>query len=623
MSARGGESPIKIAITQIEVVPGHPDVNLAKILSEIIKAKKGGAEIIVFPEMAVSGYLLGDEWENESFIADLMTKNEEIRKASSGIAVLWGNVWADYSAKGEDGRTRKYNAVFVAQNGKWVSNGVFEGHSFKTLLPKYREFDDERHFYSLAKLAVEKKTEIKELLRPFPIKTKMGEMKIGVMLCEDMWCDDYSVNPTKILFQNGANIMVNISCSPWTWRKNDKRNRVVKSLLTNSPAPFIYCNNVGIQNNGKNIFLFDGDSTAYDKEGNILKQASAYSEETLLVEIGNQKGKVINKVSPEKDVEELYNGLIYGIRKFFRSIGKDKVVIGLSGGIDSAVVTCLMKEALGDDSVFAVNMPSKFNSQLTQSAAEQLAKNLKIKYLVFPIQESVDLTVKELKTIPFLNVDDCSLENIQARDRGSRVLAGIAGSMEAVFTNNGNKTETALGYATIYGDVDGVVSPIGDIYKGEVYQLAKYINEINKKEIIPAEILEVVPSAELSPEQDVTKGLGDPILYPYHDKLIRAFVEFRKDPEDILKSYLNGTLEDELKLEYGLVKKYFATDRKFIEDLEEKWKLFKLNYFKRIQAPPIIVVSRRAFGFDLREAQNGAYLTDGFKKLKQRIMGAE
>ncbi len=599
---------IKIAVVQMEVVAGRPDINLEKITQKIKEAKENKNDVVIFPEMVVSGYLLGDEWENESFIKNLMEINEKIKQESEGITVIWGNVWADFEKRGEDGRVRKYNAALIAQNQKWLDNGGFEGHTFKTLLPKYREFDDERHFYSMQKLADEKQVNIKKILKPFELKIKGQKVKIGLSLCEDMWDENYFLKPIEILVKNGAEVIINISASPWTWQKNNKRHEVVKKLLKKNPVDFIYCNNVGIQNNGKNIFLFDGSSTVYNKSGEIKATTEAYREEVLEINLADKK---INKIynQENKDTEELYEGLVYGLKKFFEQNKLKKTVIGISGGIDSAVSASLLVAALGKEKVLGINMPSKFNSDLTKNGAKKLADNLGIEYKIMPIQQSVDLTKKQLENNGF-EIDETVLENIQARDRGSRILAGVAAVVGGVIINNANKTEMALGYTTLYGDMNGAICPIADLYKWEVYKLAEYINKINRKEIIPKEIFEVVPSAELSEKQDVTMGKGDPILYPYHDKLVRAFVEFRKDESEILEWYDKNTIEEEMKLEKGLIKKYFKNRDEFKKDLEEKWKLYKLSYFKRIQAPPIVAVSRRAFGYDLRESQNGVYFID-------------
>ncbi len=600
---------IKVAVVQMEVVPGRPDVNFEKIINQIKKAKENGNNIVIFPEMAVAGYLLGDEWENESLIKKLMDLNEKIREESDGITIIWGNVWADFEKIGEDGRVRKYNAALIAQNKKWLDNGVFEGCTFKTLLPKYREFDDERYFYSMMKLANERRVDVEELLKPFEVKIGDEKIKIGLTLCEDMWWENYSINPTEILVKNGSELIINISASPWTWRKNNKRHQIVKSLLNKFKVKFIYCNNTGIQNNGKNIFLFDGSSTVYNSDGSLMVTTKPYKEEILEINLFDEKNVLDEENSEEKDTRELYNGLIYGLKKFFEQTEIKKAVIGVSGGIDSAVSASLITTVLGKENVIGVNMPSKFNSDLTKKAAEKLCRNLGITYKVMPIQDSVDRTINQLESSGFLT-NEMVKENIQARDRGSRILAGVAAYIGGVIINNSNKTEMALGYTTLYGDMNGAICPLGDLYKWEVYEVAKYINKINGKDLIPKEIFEVVPSAELSDKQDVTKGKGDPILYPYHDKLVRAFVEFRKDPKEILEWYNNNVIEKEMKLEEGLIEKYFKSRNEFKKDLEEKWKMYKLSYFKRIQTPPIIALSRRAFGYDLRESQNGVFLID-------------
>lgn len=584
---------MKIGLGQIEVVPQAIEKNLQKIKEYIKKAKDQGLDVIVFPEMAVGGYLIGDEWENEDYVEELLKANELIREWSEGIIVIWGNVDADKLKKNEDGRRRKYNAGFVASNKEWLDGGVGTGKTYKALMPKYREFDDERHFYPLQKYAQERGANLNEVLKPF--ETKVG--RLGVMMCEDMWSDDYQVNPTRILAENGSEITINLSCSPWTINKNDKRHRVVKTRVEQTKIPFLYCNNTGVQNNGKNIFIFDGGSTIYNSRGEVTSELKQFEEGILVYDSSLQKKAKTLKT--DNTACELWEGIVYGVSKFFEKLPRKNVVIGLSGGIDSSLVACIMVSALGKENVIGINMPSKYNSKLTKSAAERLACNLGIEYKVIPIQNAVDLTIRQLEDAGF-ELSSLAKENIQARDRGSRVLASVASAIGGVFTNNGNKTETALGYCTLYGDVSGAIAPIADLYKGQVYELARYANQ-KMGNVIPKAILEVVPSAELNDNQDVTKGKGDPIVYPYHDKLMKAFVEWRFGKDKLLELYRNGQITKELKLEKP-ISSYFADERSFAADLDDKWQKYKIAIFKRVQAPPIIAVSRRAFGFDLRES---------------------
>lgn len=619
---------LNIAACQIEVTPGHPDQNFEKIRSRIEQAKDNGDDIVIFPEMAVPGYIIGDEWENSAFIYDCHHYNALIAELSEGMTVVWGNVDIDEDSVGEDGRIRKFNTAFVAHDGK------IAGRIYKTLHPDYREFDDDRHFYSSRKIAQDRGVSVHDFLKPLGININGEERKIGITLCEDMWSDDYTIKPIESLLENGAEFIINISCSPWTWRKNNKRHRVVRQRLQSHPAPFIYVNNTGIQNNGKNIFLFDGGTTIYNNDGSLRMIAKNYQDDVLRTSLFSNEKEVIKNpiLSDEKDNEELLDGLVYGLRKFFELIHSAKAVIGISGGVDSSLSAYLLSRALGGGNVYAVNMPSEFNSDITKGLAQQLAQTLRLNYAIVPIQGGFKYTVKQLESTTFerlnssgeknyLELKPVDRENIQSRDRGSRILAGIASALDAVFVNNANKSEVATGYTTLYGDVNGAIAPIADLYKTEVYDLCRYINSIEEEQIFPDELFDIPASAELSDQQDIEKGEGDPFAYIYHDKLLRAFIEWRFDPEDILKYYIDGGLPETLGFDDQFLSEYFESDKPFVEDLERIWRLYKINYFKRIQAPPIIAVSKRAFGFDLRESQIGFHYTRNYLEMKKKLLG--
>ncbi|MBR1396789.1 MAG: NAD(+) synthase, partial [Selenomonadaceae bacterium] len=340
---------------------------------------------------------------------------------------------------------------------------------------------------------------------------------------------------------------------------------------------------------------------------------------------------VINETN-ESEAAQIYNAIHYGVKEFLSQIGMKKIVIGISGGIDSAVDAALYTKILGAENVLLVNMPSVFNSATTRGLSEQLAKNLGCNYMVVPIQESVDHTINQIESTPMTFLMDSSSqkitlssfvrENMQARDRSARVLATLAAAFGGGFTCNANKAETTVGYATMYGDSAGVVSALADLWKYQVYALAHYLNDVvYGREVIPQGIIDIVPSAELSTAQNVDEGKGDPLKYPYHDYLLRSFVEYNKLPEDILNYYIDGHLEDEIGCEHGLVKKYFATDADFIADLERWWNMFTgIAVAKRIQSPPIIAVSQRPFGSDFKEAQHGSYYTKAYKELKTKLL---
>lgn len=628
---------LKICFSQIEVEPGHPDLNFSKMLQAINEAKANNADIIIFPEMVIPGYLLGDTWEQTSYLKDCLSYGEDIIAQSNDICIIFGNIAVDWQKKNTDGRVRKYNALYAAYQGKLIQPEKSPyPFAIKTLFPNYREFDDSRYFYSLQSLADELDTSVDDLLSPMKVNIKGQELNLGCILCEDGWSDDYNFSPIDILCKNyKLDMLINISASPYTFGKNNKRHRVFSKQAKDNQVPLIYVNNIGIQNNGKTIYTFDGSSTVYDKNGNIIACCPAYSGKNNYINLNSNKDYTPLPIPQNDDISNIYQALSYGIKKFLKDIHMKKVVIGISGGIDSAVASALYVNIIGKDNVTLINMPSKFNSETTKGLSSQLAHNLGCQYAIVPIQEVVDFTVNQFEhtdvvdlttqNVNHLTISSFVKENIQARDRSARILAGMSAAIGGGFTCNANKAETTVGYSTLYGDQSGFLAALADLWKHQVYDLARYLNkEVYKREVIPQGIIDIVPSAELSAEQDVDAGKGDPIKYPYHDYLFRSFVESwqKVTPEDILTWYSENTLEEHIGCEKGLVAKYFSTAKEFIADLERWWNLFTgMAIAKRIQAPPILAISRRAYGFDHRESQNGAYYTRAYKQLKAKLLG--
>ena len=385
-----------------------------------------------------------------------------------------------------------------------------------------------------------------------------------------------------------------------------------------------------MQDKGKTVYAFPGRAHAFNEKGERVLMSPAYTEGVTVIDTEHLP-PVLTSHS-EKPIAPIYRTLRYAVRKFLARIHMKRVVIGISGGIDSAVAAALYVDAIGAENVLLVNMPSKFNSATTKGLAAQLAKNLGCRHMIVPIEESVSYTAKQLSEIPIegaaaapgehLTISSFVRENMQARNRSGRVLGTIAAAWGAGFTCNGNKAETTVGYATLYGDLAGFLCALADLWKYQVYDLARYLNEnVYGRETIPQGIIDIVPSAELSDAQNVDEGKGDPIRYPYHDYLFRAFVEADRNPEDILTHYADDDLETYIGCEKGLVKTYFPTAEDFIADLEHWWGIYRgMAVAKRIQAPPLLSVSGRAYGSDYPESQIGAYETIAYRALKEKLL---
>lgn len=605
---------MKIYAVQMHVEPGQPELNFETIRASVKRAEACGADLVVFPEMAVSGYLIGDLWEEASFVDSCVEVGERIAELSGEVDILFGNVARDDEV-GENGRPLLYNAAFYATRGEFallVNEGKVQKRFLpKTLLPCYREFDEPRYFSDLRKLAQKNGIAIEKILKPYE---REDGQKIGISICEDGWDSMYPVKPSAILGRQmgEGDILINISCSPYTQGKGSARNRTFSHHAKRAHVPLLYVNSVGTQNNGKNIYAFEGDSCLYDAEGSVAFSFASFEPAVALVQVSKGELSVRGiRAKPFPNLmAEIRAALVYMLRENLARFRVSKVVIGASGGIDSAVSAVLYSEALGPENVFLVNMPTKFNSATTRNAAKALAENLGCPYMVAPISDIVASIQTSLAACSFernpakMDVSGINFENLQARTRSASVLATIASVLGAAFTCNGNKSEIAVGYCTLYGDTSGIVCALGDLWKTQVYELAAEINR--EGEIIPQASIDIPASAELSEAQNVDEGKGDPIIYPYHDKLFSFWMERwnRNGLADSVRELEAGTLCETLGVAPEFFWKLFGSKEEAKADMELWWRRYRgIALAKRIQMPPILSVSRRAFGFDYRESQ--------------------
>ena len=560
---------MKICIAQQNYHIGNFEQNAQKMLCAIEEAKKQGADLILFSEMSVCGYPARDFVEFEDFINQCYLSIDRIKEAADTIGVLIGSPARNPNHKGKN----LYNAAFFLYEKKIVA----EVH--KTLLPTYDVFDENRYF------------EPADEWKVVPFKGK----KLAITICEDIWNlgDNplYRICPMDKMMDQHPDILLNLSASPFDYTHDEDRKATIKSNVLKYKIPLFYCNAIGSQTE----IVFDGSSLVFDKDANLcgalpmFESAMATFEcnedGTINAPILEPAARVPNKelnpdhLIPTLNIDQVYLALVLGVKDYFNKMGFTKAILGSSGGIDSAVTLVIACEALGKENVHAVLMPSPYSTEHSVDDAVELSKNLNNPHTTVPIKEVYESFLNTLqplfKDLPFSLAE----ENIQSRSRGN-ILMAIANKFGYVLLNTSNKSELATGYGTLYGDMAGGLGVLGDCYKLQVYELAKYINR--NEEIIPQHIINKAPSAELRPDQKDSDSLP---AYETLDQILYQYIERRSDPS-VIKA---------LGFEAALVDKTL--------------KMVNANEYKRNQFCPIIRISPKAFGVGRRVPIVGKYLS--------------
>jgi NAD+ synthase (glutamine-hydrolysing) len=539
-------------MAQVNPTVGDFEGNRRLVCEYIERAREAGANIVVFPELVVSGYPPQDLLNSRAFLEDNQSSLELVRDSVQGIVAVVGSV--EY-----DSDWRLYNSAAVIQDGRILAMVR------KTLLPTYDVFDEERYFEANSPDDIE------------PVEVMFDNIvyRLGVEICEDLWDDDYSIKVTDILVEHGAHVIVNISSSPFHVGKRMERFKLMQDRAMRLRVPILLTNLVG----GQDELVFDGHSQAVDASGVLVSLAKQFEEDLSIFDLNLRTGLAEPIPEPVYDKDaEIFNALVLGIRDYFRKTGFKMAVLGLSGGIDSAVTACIAAEALGPENIIGASMPSKYSSLHSKTDAQQLAENLGMHYIEFSIQDIVDSYHAELAA-PLTTIrdefgltpeddDPVADENIQPRVRGNCLMdfSNRLKHLKILVLNTGNKTELALGYCTLYGDLTGGVGVIGDVNKLQVYNLARYYNRLRESDVIPQSTIEKIPSAELK------EGQYDPFDFDIVSPMVDEIVENRRSRRELI-------------------------DMGYSEDVvEDVYSRFINAEYKRWQAPPCIRITRKAFG---------------------------
>jgi NAD+ synthase (glutamine-hydrolysing) len=570
---------MRVALAQLNPVSGDIDGNAQKICAAITEAVSQGADLLVAPEMVLPGYCIGDLVENVDFLAANDRAIERIAEASRGITSVVGFIDYNLHQRNDNGTVRKYNAAAVMRDGRILQRAR------KALLPNYRYFDDKRFFAP------------GESREPVGIPTAAGPTLIGVSICEDMWDDFYEIKPLPELAAKGAAVIVNLNASPFYPGKRHERDALIRRHVAEERRPLVYVNTVGAADNGKNIIAFDGESLVYDEHGRLIAIGRQFEEELLVVDLG--AGAVPHAAAelPPLDRErEIYDALVMGLRDYMRKSHFTDAVVPVSGGIDSALALAIAVDAVGPGQVRAYNLPSQYNTETTRSIAARLTGALGVRHGVIPIG-SIDEEVRstfERHAHPIER--SLTRENLHARIRGLLMMAESNDS-GALLISCGNETEIALGYATLYGDMCGGISVIGDLSKVDVYRLARHVNMRHGREIVPEETFTLKPSAELAADQ------FDPFDYYVMAPVVSELAERRRTASELIALFAQRALDPARFVPDPEGRTVYDkhSPETFRAVVHEAFQRMRRSVYKRLQGPPILAVSERAFGFDLRE----------------------